>query len=575
MFLNKKQTAATSDHEVQQLMVSGRTKAIASSAQQRIYMHENRYYSGSDFSVYNYLIPLTMKRGSVSIELIRLSLATVIQQHTVLRTAIRFNPMNNLIEQYIQPFTNDIYSFQHSGGVSTLEQLDRLLTNESVGKYFDVENGKVLRCHVVQRFPDNHDGSLHEGDLIIFVIHYIAFDLSSYKPFLKAFERACWANEYQQSVLTIPQYIDFALYEQALLADTSAESKMNKARRFWANLMHGYDWDKIRHLVPNEDRTDRHHSGHGYSTAFTINQDVVDSMMLFDSTNNVTMFSLSLACYYTFLFKLTNHDDDLCVVSSAANRSGKELEDMIGDIFKYQDDVDLLANRFQHILTQLFSSSSIIHQPIYKLSIVLPTEQEFIHQMNNTDISTSYSWPNTVHECFVQQAQLYPQKLALELDEQSLTYSELLYSVYCLTNYLIDKIQPNEIIYQCVERSVEMIIGMLAILSSGAVYCPLSPLDPLERLKTLIEDTSAKTLLIHSFTWQTIVMTHTSCNLIITDSFIMFNHINYNNDHHITKPISVTSDNIAYIIFTSGTTGIPKAVVISHSHLLLYLQSSV
>ncbi|CAF1453367.1 unnamed protein product [Adineta steineri] len=85
------------------------------------------------------------------------------------------------------------------------------------------------------------------------------------------------------------------------------------------------------------------------------------------------------------------------------------------DIFQTQNNVDLLANRFQHMLKQLFSSSSsVIHELIYKLSIVLPTEQEFIHQMNNTDISTSYSWLNTIHECFIQQVQLYSQKLALE-----------------------------------------------------------------------------------------------------------------------------------------------------------------
>ncbi|CAF0798785.1 unnamed protein product [Adineta steineri] len=62
-------------------------------------------------------------------------------------------------------------------------------------------------------------------------------------------------------------------------------------------------------------------------------------------------------------------------------------------------------------------------------------------------------------------------------------------------------------------------------------------------------------------------MTHTLCNLIITDSFTIFNHI--------IKSISVTFGNIAYIIFTSGAIGIPKAVIISHSYLLLYLQSSV
>ncbi|CAF0893972.1 unnamed protein product [Adineta steineri] len=331
MFQKKKQTAATTDHKVQRLKISGRTEAVASSAQQRIYMHENLYFSGSDLSVYNSLIPLQIKRGSVSIEHIRLSLVSLIQQHTILRTAIRFNPISNQIEQYIQPLTDDIYSFQHSRSVSTLEQLDRLLTNESIGKYFNVENGKVLRCHVMQRSAERYDESLHEGDLIIFVVHHIAFDLSSSKSFLKAFQRACWANEYQRSVLTIPQYIDFALYEQALLADTDTESKMNKARRFWANLMHGYDWDRIRHLVPDEGQTDRRHSGRGYSTAFTIDQDVVDAMMLFASNNNVTMFSLSLACYYAFLFKLTNHDDDLCVVSSVANRLEKETQDMIGE----------------------------------------------------------------------------------------------------------------------------------------------------------------------------------------------------------------------------------------------------
>ncbi|CAF4214796.1 unnamed protein product, partial [Adineta steineri] len=303
MFRKKNSTAVTTGHKAHRLIISDRTEAVASYAQQRIYMHENLHFSGSDFSIYNSLIPLQMKRGSVSIEHIRLSLISLIQQHTILRTAIRFNPVNNQIEQYIQPLTDEIYSFEHSRGVSTSEQLDRLLTNESIGKYFDVEKGKVLRCHVVQRSPENHDDLLHEGDLIIFVIHHVAFDLSSSKPFLKAFERACWAKEYQQSVLTIPQYIDFALYEQALLADTNAESKMNKARRFWANLMHGYNWDKIRYLVPNEDQTDRLHSGRGYTTAFIINQDVVDAMMLFAATNSVTMFSLSLACYYAFLFK--------------------------------------------------------------------------------------------------------------------------------------------------------------------------------------------------------------------------------------------------------------------------------
>ncbi|CAF4133752.1 unnamed protein product, partial [Adineta steineri] len=999
MFQKKKRTPATTDHRVQRLMISGRTEAVASSAQQRIYMHENLYFSGSDFSIYNSLVPLQIKRGSVSIEHIRLSLVSMIQQHTVLRTAIRFNPIHNQIEQNIQPLTDNIYSFQHSRGASTSEQLDRLLTNESTGKYFDVENGKVLRCHVVQRSPENHDDLLHEGDLIIFVIHHIAFDLSSYKSFLKAFERACWANEYQQSVLTIPQYIDFAVYEQALLADTSAESKMNKARRFWANLMHGYDWDRIRHLVPDEGQVDRHRSGRGYSTTFTINQDVVDSMMLFASTNNVTMFSLSLTCYYAFLFKLTNHDDDLCVASSAANRLEKETQDMIGmfvnlllyrikiepnhtfkhlvqqvqqisneilehaslpyqqiidsqdkrkynvlpsmffqyeslissmvlknsieisvsegsfvssyndrdlnhqnstslfdisftiihdhhtrstecflnccaDIFKHQDDVDLLSKRFQHIITQLFSfpmlqesiheltillpseqislsessntqlfscdsstcaiskSSTISHQmsmteasmfwldalhdckldqplslpfdryrlanehrsgrttsisfdfgqdlshhllthassnsislqhltfaiyfiflfkltngqtdlcicmnmnnnryrdqlksiiglfeniiplrcqlnphwcfhhllehvreittnsmkysyfpvqrilnqhphiskhafldtslefisyknnnavviddsqlvpesfsfnsdeddilsasdfslsiyhdmnmnqlsctinasldllnretveeisqrfhfilhqlsaaiiddqinkPICELSLILSNEQYLMQSLNNTQVS--FTSPVTcIHHEFVYQVMKHPQKLAVELDEQSLTYCELLYYVQVLSVTLLNEyfITPGEVVCQCVERSLSMIISLLSIEISGGVYCPLSPENPEQRLQNLVEQTQARLMLVHSLT-----------NRIFKDNFITYDidtAINIidkitNDDLYQLSNISITSDNISYIVFTSGSTGIPKAAQIRHGNLIAYMQS--
>ncbi|CAF1367762.1 unnamed protein product [Adineta steineri] len=998
MFQKKKQTAATTDHKVQQLKISGRTEAVASSAQQRIYMHENLYFSGSDFSVYNSLIPLQIKRGSVSIEHIRSSLVSMIRQHTVFRTAIRFNPMNNQIEQYIQPLTDEIYSFEHSRGVSILEQLDRLLTNESIGKHFNVENGKVLRCHVMQRSAERYDELLHEGDLIIFVIHHIAFDLSSSKPFLKAFERACWATEYQRSVLNIPQYIDFALYEQALLADTNAESKMNKARRFWANLMHGYNWDKIRYLVPNEDQTDRLHSGRGYKTAFIINQDVVDAMMLFASTNNVTMFSLSLACYYVFLFKLTNHTNDLCVVSSAANRSEKKLQDMIGifinlllyrikidptdtfkhlvqqvqqlsneilihsslphqqiidlqgkrehhvlpstffqyeslissmvqkntieislsegsfvssycdrdlnredgisrfdmsltiihdhhtrstecflncsaDIFKHQDDVDLLSKRFQHILTQLFSVP-MLQESIQKLTIVLPSEQKPLSESNSTQIhlsnpskSTIYKssavyqqmsmseasifWLNALHDCkldqplslpfdryrlsnehqtcqitsisfdfgqdlshdflihaslnnislghlifaiyfvflfkltngqtdlclamninnryrhelkliiglfenviplrcqldphwyfhqllehvreittnsmkysyfplqrilnqhphiskhafldtslefllyennttvmigdsqllpgtspsntnedeilsasdfslsiyhdlnmnqlsctinasldlfnietvekisqqfhsilhqlsasiidnemnkpiyelslilsneqylmqslnntqisfpsaltcihhkFVYQVMKYPQKLAVELDEQSLTYAELFAYVQMLAVHLVDQydIIPSEVISQCVERSLSMVIGMMAIEMAGGAYFPLSSRDPENRLHMLLQQTQSRLVLSHYLTKNKF---NDIIPLLDIDSMLVNNHLFQHTDIDQLSSIHVTIDSIAYIIFTSGTTGIPKGIRVRHRNFVQCIYS--
>ncbi|CAF4052029.1 unnamed protein product, partial [Adineta steineri] len=329
MFPQKKSKSLTIRHDVQQLIVSGRTEALASSLQQRIYLHEQLYFQVSDLSVYNILVPLKVKHGLVSIEHIHSSLRSVIEQYTILRTAVYFDQVNNQIEQHVQPLTDDIYSFQRSQGISTSQQLDDLLMSESSRKYFNVTKGKVIRCHVVQQSTENHDHLLHQGDFIIFNFHHIAFDVSSVKPFLIAFEQACCTDDHCQSTLSIPQYIDFALYEQALLSDINMNSKMNKARRFWSDLMHDYDWNCIRRLVPEESTNNQIRSGHGLSVAFHIEQDIVDAMMLFTSSNNITMFSLSLACYYAFLYKLIN-DEDLCVAGVIANRSKEEMKNMIG-----------------------------------------------------------------------------------------------------------------------------------------------------------------------------------------------------------------------------------------------------
>ncbi|CAF4031667.1 unnamed protein product, partial [Adineta steineri] len=375
MFRKKHSTLPVNRHEIQRLTASGRTEAVASSLQQRIYLHEQLYFHASDLSVYNFLVPLKVKYGSISIERIHSSLRSVIEQHTILRTAVYFNQANNQIEQHIQPLTDDIYSFQHSQGISTLEQLDDLLMNESIKKHFDVTKGKVLRCHVVQKSTENHNHSLHQGDFIIFNVHHIAFDFGSIKPFVKAFEQACCTDDDCQSTLLIPQYIDFALYEQAMLSDINVNSKMNKARRFWGDLMHDYDWYRIRRLVPEEDTNNKIRSGRGLSVAFHIEQDIVDAMMLFTSSNNVTMFSLSLACYYAFLYKLTK-DDDLCVAGVVANRSTEEIKNMIGMFvnlvpYRIKIEPNSLFNHFvqkvQQLCTDVLEHASLPYQQIIEI----------------------------------------------------------------------------------------------------------------------------------------------------------------------------------------------------------------
>jgi non-ribosomal peptide synthetase component F len=127
------------------------------------------------------------------------------------------------------------------------------------------------------------------------------------------------------------------------------------------------------------------------------------------------------------------------------------------DLF-YPNTVHKIAQRFHSILEQIFLfTDDQINKPICELSLILSDEQILMKSMNNTQVS--FPSVNCIHHTFICQATKYSQKLAVELDEQSLTYSELLYyvqrlSLHILINY---RIIPGDIVCQCVERSLSMV----------------------------------------------------------------------------------------------------------------------
>ncbi|CAF1454929.1 unnamed protein product [Adineta steineri] len=202
--------------------------------------------------------------------------------------------------------------------------------------------------------------------------------------------------------------------------------------------------------------------------------------------------------------------------------------------------------------------NSQMNKPIYEISLTLSTEQFLLRSMNNTQISFPSS--TCIHHEFVYQVMKHPQKLAVAFDDQSLTYAELLHYSQVLSSHLLSRhlILPGEIICQCVERSLSMIIGIMAIEMSGSVYCPLSARDPQNRLHTLIKQTQSRIVLIH---WLTRTKCHDNDIALIDIHSILINHDSKSDvDINRLSDVRVTSNDIAYIIFTSGSTGIPKAV---------------
>jgi non-ribosomal peptide synthetase component F len=177
--------------------------------------------------------------------------------------------------------------------------------------------------------------------------------------------------------------------------------------------------------------------------------------------------------------KIVIGDSRLCRIPTAIKISGDEIKTKFDFVLFIKHNLDInqlsctinastdlfdtktiakIAQRFHSMLHELFGSGgSRMKQPIYEISLTLPDERLLMQSMNNTHISVLSV--TCIHHEFVRQMMKFPQKIAVELDDQSLTYSELLYYVQLLTSHLITNyhIVPGQIVCQCVERSLSMV----------------------------------------------------------------------------------------------------------------------
>ena len=152
-------------------------------------------------------------------------------------------------------------------------------------------------------------------------------------------------------------------------------------------------------------------------------------------------------------------------------------------------------------------------RPLKRVSVLIPEDETLLNKLNNLpapvavsalDSSASASSAaaartapaRCVHELILSKAAECPEKLAVVFEDQSLTYRELIHRAGCLALHLQRdcgvQAGQDEIIPLCLERSLEMVIGMLGILMAGAAYCPFSPDLPEERRKVMLSDTKAR-----------------------------------------------------------------------------------
>ncbi|MGK7923836.1 MAG: amino acid adenylation domain-containing protein, partial [Spirulina sp.] len=186
------------------------------------------------------------------------------------------------------------------------------------------------------------------------------------------------------------------------------------------------------------------------------------------------------------------------------------------------------------------------------------------------EIIVPQSYPEELcfHQLIEARVESNPEAIAIVDNRQQLTYRELNQRANQLAHYLEQfQIEPNTLIGICLERSCEFTIAILAILKAGGAYLPLDPDYPAERLLFMLKDANVP-----------LVITRKEIGNIVSDSAIKFIDLEANQTAIEGKSLEnltsrVTSNNLAYAVYTSGSTGQPKAVCIPHYSLSSYIRS--
>lgn len=173
--------------------------------------------------------------------------------------------------------------------------------------------------------------------------------------------------------------------------------------------------------------------------------------------------------------------------------------------------------------------------------IISKEEKKLLHSFNKT--KHDYPHEETIVSLFEKQVKLSPESIAIVFESETITYAQLNKKVNQLAHYLIENgIEADDIVVIEIDRSIEMMIGILGILKAGGAYLPIDTEYPRERIEYIIQDSKAK-----------MVLTYQEIRDEKLEAYKTKNPKN-----------RVTPKNLAYVLYTSGSTGRPKGVMLEH-----------
>ncbi|GAX42390.1 amino acid adenylation domain-containing protein [Tolypothrix sp. NIES-4075] len=228
------------------------------------------------------------------------------------------------------------------------------------------------------------------------------------------------------------------------------------------------------------------------------------------------------------------------------------------DLFKAET-ISRMVGHFQTLLEGIVANPE---RGIAELPLLTPKEQQQI-LVDWNDTATDYPRDKCIHELFAQQVARNPEAVAVVFAGQQMTYGELNTRANQLAHYLQSLGVGSEVVVGiCLERSLEMIVSVIAILKAGGAYLPLDPSYPLDRLEFMLFDAQVPVLITMSALKENLP-NHTAQVICLDSQQLAIAQQSPENPINQTHP-----HNLAYIIYTSGSTGKPKGTMIEQRSLV-------
>nr|WP_080743752.1 non-ribosomal peptide synthetase [Bacillus clarus] len=257
------------------------------------------------------------------------------------------------------------------------------------------------------------------------------------------------------------------------------------------------------------------------------------------------------------MIEQTNYDFNVTVIP------GEEIQMQ----FQYNAHIydDASIERMRNHLIQIIKQ--VVNNPqtcIHKLELVTAEEKMQILEMFN-DTAAEYPREKTIHQLFEEQVERTPDHVAVVFENQQLTYRELNARANQLARTLRNEgVQEDQLVGVMVERSIELIVGILGILKAGGAYVPLDPEYPEERIQYILEDAGVKVLLLQQ---------HLQGHVFFKGKNINLDDISLYDKDDSNLETSTRPSGLAFVIYTSGSTGKPKGVLVEHHSVLNFLQT--